>query len=200
MADYMSAHRTSYFRVTDETAYADLCKGLIGVDEFFSEEKPEGLYHGFGGFQTAQYTTPPSQHPNIIKRLAENKPICTLTHTSPPYANEDTCTFNPLTDEELKNIDEFDDLYDENGKCIYSRWDDIADLDDKDSFIPKLQKILHPDDAFVYIEAGHEKLRYIEGSAVVATRDNMRYTSLDGIINSSIKEFLGENASVKYTY
>jgi hypothetical protein len=105
-----------------------------------------------------------------------------------------------LTEEELKNIDEFDDLYDENGKCIYSRWDDIADLDDKDSFISKLQKILHPDDAFVYIEAGHEKLRYIEGSAVVATRDNMRYTSLDGIINSSIKEFLGENASVKYTY
>lgn len=200
MADYISTHRTSYFRVTDEAAYAELCKGLIGVDEFFSEEKPEGLYHGFGGFQTAQYAIPPSQHPDVVKRLDENRPICTCIHTSPPYTNGNTCTFNPLTEEELKNIDKFDDLYDENGNCIYDRWYDIADLDDEDSFIPKLQKILHPDDAFVYIEVGHEKLRYINGSAVVATRDNMKYTSLDGIINSSIKEFLGENASVKYTY
>ena len=200
MANYISTHRTSYFRVTDEEAYEKLCKGLTGVDEFFSEEKPDGLYHGFGGFQTAEYSIPPSQHPDVIELLNTNKPICICARKNPPYTDEKECTFNPLTKEQLKDIDKFDELYNENGICIYSRWDDIADLAVDDSFVSKLQKILHPDDAFIYIEAGHENLRYVSGSAVIATRDNMKYTSLDEVISSSIKEFLGKNASVKYTY
>ena len=202
MADYVSAHRTSYFRVTDEDAYEKLCKGLVGVDEFFSKEKPDGLYHGFGGFQPAQYSIPPSQNDEIIKRLKENKPIYKIRyHKGAPYGAKAAYDLLPLTPEELTKIDsDFDELYDENGKCIYERWDDIADLDSDDGFISKLQRLLHPDDAFVYIESGHEKLRYVSGSTIIATRDNMKYMSLDGIIESTIKEFLGDDKSTEYTY
>ena len=53
-----------------------------------------------------------------------------------------------------------------------------------DQFLTELQKILPSDEAFIYMEAGNEKLRYIEGFSVVVTKDNIE--SID-IRNEALK-------------
>lgn len=41
---------------------------------------------------------------------------------------------------------------------------------DFDGFLAELQKILPDDEAFIYTECGHEKLRYITGFSIVVTK------------------------------
>ena len=52
--------------------------------------------------------------------------------------------------------------------------EDDEDYDyDFDSFLEELQKILHDDEAFIYTECGHEKLRYISGISIVVTKNKI---------------------------
>lgn len=44
---------------------------------------------------------------------------------------------------------------------------------DFDSFLAELQKILPEDEAFIYTECGHEKLRYITGFSIVVTKNKI---------------------------
>ena len=51
--------------------------------------------------------------------------------------------------------------------------DDESDDDydyDFDGFLEELQKILPEDEAFIYMESGHEKLRYVTGISIVVTK------------------------------
>lgn len=57
--------------------------------------------------------------------------------------------------------------------------EDDEDYDyDFDGFLAELQKILPDDEAFIYTECGHEKLRYIGGFSVVVTKDNIDSISM----------------------
>ena len=57
MANYISAYRTNYFRVTDEDKYNELIKKLSGEDfELFDKTAEDGtVYHGFGGYGGIAY-------------------------------------------------------------------------------------------------------------------------------------------------
>jgi hypothetical protein len=44
---------------------------------------------------------------------------------------------------------------------------------DFDLFLKELQKILPENEAFIYMESGHEKLRYITGLSIVVTNDKI---------------------------
>ena len=51
-------------------------------------------------------------------------------------------------------------------------YEDNFDFDlDFDAFLKEIQQILPDDEAFIYMETGHEKLRYVTGHAVVATKN-----------------------------
>lgn len=62
--------------------------------------------------------------------------------------------------------------------------EDFDDDYDFDQFLTELQKILPDDEAFIYMEAGHEKLCYINGFSIVVTKDNIEYV---GIRNGAIE-------------
>lgn len=67
---------------------------------------------------------------------------------------------------------------------------------DFDYFTNELQKILPVDEAFIYQETGHEKLRYLEGCAIVVTSKEVRGQHLSTWVKDTVKELLGENNKV----
>lgn len=57
MANYMTASRTNYFRVTDEDKYSKLFNRLISEDTIddFTETKDGVIYHAFGCYGSIFY-------------------------------------------------------------------------------------------------------------------------------------------------
>lgn len=56
--------------------------------------------------------------------------------------------------------------------------DPINDESNLDYFLDELQKILPEDEAFIYTEAGHDKLRYITGASLVLTSKSIDWIDL----------------------
>ena len=73
--------------------------------------------------------------------------------------------------------------------------------DDFDWFISELQKILPDDEAFIFFEAGHEKLNYVNGYTTIVTRSNIENISLEGEAIETAKKLLGnETFETKTSY
>jgi len=76
-------------------------------------------------------------------------------------------------------------------------YEETEDFDyDFDIFLHELQKILPDDEAFIYIESGHEKLRYVDGCAVVVTSREIKNKCLISWTEDTVKELLGEDNTV----
>ena len=56
--------------------------------------------------------------------------------------------------------------------------DEENSYSDIDIFITKLQDILPDDEAFIYVESGHENLRAVTGYYIVATKKEIRYGNM----------------------
>lgn len=73
--------------------------------------------------------------------------------------------------------------------------------DDFNWFISELQKILPDDEAFIFFEAGHEKLNYVSGYATIVTRSNIENISLEGEAIEVAKKLLrNETFETKTSY
>ena len=71
---------------------------------------------------------------------------------------------------------------------------------DFDKFLQELQKILPDDEAFIYFEAGNEKLKYVTGIAIVCTSKEIKSMSLESWAVNQAKELLGEDFTTKTSY
>lgn len=66
--------------------------------------------------------------------------------------------------------------------------------DDMDWFVTELKKILPADEAFILMEVGYEKLRYLTGWAMVATRDKpTEYINLPNSAVDAARKLLGDD-------
>ena len=74
--------------------------------------------------------------------------------------------------------------------------DDGESNDGFDFFLEELQQILPDDEAFVYQEIGHEKLRYVTGGAVVVTSKVIKQLGLDTLVKDTIETLLGSGNTV----
>lgn len=89
-----------------------------------------------------------------------------------------------------------------HGFGAYASIDYQVDLENEESefdfdcFVKELQKILPEDEAFIYQETGHEKLRYSEGCAIVATYKEVRGECLSSWAKDTVIELFGENNKV----
>ena len=188
MANYYCTARTSYFRVTDEEKFKDIMN-TVSAEETWNDVSTnpktgeQEIYHGFGSYESIDFYIPLSANEPEIKSI--------LDAGGKVY---------DANGKEVKkeDIPKEKELFDENGNIIISVWDN----DGFDDFLKKIQSIIHPEDAFVLLEVGHEKLRYITGYACIVTRKEIRQINLDSYINENLKEMLGEELSkkVKYTY
>lgn len=71
---------------------------------------------------------------------------------------------------------------------------------DFDEFITELQKILPDDEAFIYMEAGNEKLRYVTGFVMVVTKNEIKSMSLASWAKEQAKLLLGDDFETKTEY
>lgn len=61
-----------------------------------------------------------------------------------------------------------------------SEYEDDDDWPTLEDFFDELSKIIRKGDACIYMEGGHEKLRYVTGEVYVVTRDNVMFEDLEG--------------------
>lgn len=183
MSDYTATCRTNYFRVMDEELYQSLIACVNGIG--FQDISRNGV-HGFGSYGELSVRIPPSKlltRKNLRKAIADDA----------VYADDGTHV-------DLKDIDDTDSypvLQDKNGNKLYDfDWDGVTIED----FVEELRMNLPAGECFVYLEAGHEKLKYIMGKALVATKDKVEYFSLNDIIDRKITELLGPDAHTVYEY
>ena len=89
-----------------------------------------------------------------------------------------------------------------HGFGSYGSIDFMTDADEYnfDEFIKKLQSILPEDEAFMFFEAGHEKLRYVCGYCVVVTNKEVRSLSIDDYALTVAKQLLGDDFTTKIDY
>lgn len=72
---------------------------------------------------------------------------------------------------------------------------------DFNTFLNKLQKILPDDEVFIYMEAGHEKLRYVSGYVIVMTNKECKSMSLNAWARQQAKQMLNnDNFETQMTY
>ena len=71
---------------------------------------------------------------------------------------------------------------------------------DFDEFIKELKKILPDDEAFIYMESGYEKLRYVTGFVLVITNKETKSMSLDTWAKEQAKLLLGDDFETKTQY
>lgn len=179
MANYESTSRTNYFHVTDEARYQKLISHLCGTSiETFDETEEDGrILHGFGAYGSVDFTIPPSLDKYVIPFIENN---AVFDENGKTITRED--------------IDKYDEIFDVDENSIYE--EDI----NFDVFVKELQKILPDNEVFVYMESGSEKLRYVSGYAIIASKTQTKNTDLDSFVEASVKELLGQDASTKYTY
>lgn len=68
--------------------------------------------------------------------------------------------------------------------------DDEIDDDSYDRFTDELQKCVAENDAVIIMEAGHEKLRYITGSAFIITTSGTKYLNMETIALDATEKLL----------
>lgn len=84
-----------------------------------------------------------------------------------------------------------------HGFEVYSLIDYEVDGEyDFDIFLEELQKILPKEEAFIYQDVGNEKLRYIEGSAIVLTAEGCQIMNITEWIENSLAEMINNDGAV----
>ena len=58
-------------------------------------------------------------------------------------------------------------------------------------FLKELQKILPDDEAFIFMESGYEKLRYVTGVAIVVTNKEIRSNNISNWAIDEARDMLG---------
>lgn len=70
-----------------------------------------------------------------------------------------------------------------------------------EKMVNELQKVLHPEDAIIIVEAGYEKLRYVGGNTTIITSAKIEYKDVWNDAINKAKEMLNNNEySADYTY
>jgi len=75
------------------------------------------------------------------------------------------------------------DILDENG-------DYVGETDPLD-VVSEIQKLLPDGEVFIAYEVGHERLRYVTGSATVATNKEVKYLDLQSLANELATKMSG---------
>ena len=61
---------------------------------------------------------------------------------------------------------------------------------DYDAFLDELQKHIADDDAVIIMEGGHEKLRYVVGSATIVTSKTVEYLGIKELAEKRVRRLL----------
>jgi len=184
MANYETVYKTNYFHVTDEDKYRALMAGFCGEDfnELASRAKDGSVMHGFGGYNGVNYYIPASSSLKVKKLREEGAQLL----------DEDG---NPLSEERLDEAENIFIRQENSLRHVWSRFEEDPDIYD---FAKEIQELLPASECFIFMEVGNEKIRYLSGYALVATRDQIKEFNLQDLVEEAAKEMLNgvTNASI----
>ena len=166
MADYIAYGRTNEFCVTDEEKFKKLLKGFpSGTQIDISIDDHNVIRHFIGSLNgPLEWYKAASDVPDIKEMIINETDFYDRNGELIPAGTD---------------LDNCEELYDKDGNLLFDRFDPDDGDCDLTNFVKKLQNILPPKEAFVYIEAGHERLRYVGGYAIFATNCNIESTSFE---------------------
>ena len=78
--------------------------------------------------------------------------------------------------------------------------DNEIDDDSYDRFTDGLQKCVSENDAVIIMESGHEKLRYVTGSAFIITSNDTKYLDVETLALEAIKKMVGTEFVTRMDY
>ena len=78
--------------------------------------------------------------------------------------------------------------------------DDEIDDDSYDRFTDELQKCVAENDAVIIMESGHEKLRYVTGSAFIITSSATKYLDMETVALDATEKMLGTEFVTRMNY
>ena len=212
MANYTCTYRTNYFQVTDETMYQKIMSRVSAEDLRDLSEDDKHCFGGYGGFSYDNNAVSVYDVPEICQKYA-GKEDCFVSCTTENGLRK----WQMYTREGNVVVPSEDLLYTEEGVLL--AWDELSDyfklytkdgtlfwekqdIDDCefDNFLSDIQAILPDGECFVYIESGNEKLRVVDGCAIVVTKDDIQSVGLCTFVSDKVKEMLGQEAETQYTY
>ena len=166
MADYIAYGRTNEFCVTDETVFKKLLRGFpSGTITDVNVDDHNNVRHFIGSLNgPLEWFSPASDIPEIKEMIVNEADFYDKNGELIPEGTD---------------FDDCNELYDKDGHLIFDRFDPDDPDTDIMGFVKRLQDILPPDEAFVYVESGHEMLRYVGGYELFATRSNIESTSFE---------------------
>lgn len=112
--------------------------------------------------------------------------------------------FNHLVSEDF-----IEDFTEERDGVLYHGFGTYGSIDykaaeendsDFDTFLKEIQTILPEDEAFIYTEVGHEKLRCVTGVSIVYTNTELKSMSLSSWALNQAKQILGEDFSTQMDF
>ena len=77
---------------------------------------------------------------------------------------------------------------------------DDAGADGFDEFCERLREVLPEDEAFTYLEAGHENLRYLIGGFTVVTKETVRWGNISDLAVREAKDILGSGFETRLIF
>lgn len=78
--------------------------------------------------------------------------------------------------------------------------DDEIDDDSYDRFTDELQKCVAENDAVIIMESGHEKLRYVTGSAFIITSNDTKYLDVETLALEATEKMVGTEFVTRMDY
>lgn len=78
--------------------------------------------------------------------------------------------------------------------------DNEIDDDSYDRFTDELQKCVAENDAVIIMESGHEKLRYVTGSAFIITSSATKYLDMETVALDATEKMLGTEFVTRMNY
>lgn len=171
-SEYVS--RTNYFHVTDEKKFNQLANGVTGM---IVRDSKDNTMYAFLADESMEWHAPASMSGEIFEEGN--------------IFDEDG---NPI---DIEKIDDYEQIYDADGDCIFDRREGDNEWD---KFTEELIKLIPENECFVYMHSGHEGHRYVDGFAQVVTHKGTKSVNLFSFVDNTVKEFLGPDATTKYTY
>lgn len=78
--------------------------------------------------------------------------------------------------------------------------DGKIDDDSYDRFTDELQKCVAENDAVIIMESGHEKLRYVTGSAFIITSNDTKYLDVETLALEATEKMIGTEFVTRMDY
>lgn len=164
--------KTNKFHVTDMDKFKSFIKGLRGPFLKVCYDKTDPNAVQIFADDSMEWLGLPSMEPAFMEKIKGK-----------------SCYDDDGNEVPLKDIDNYDYLYDVNGDLIYDK-ESPSNAATFDDFLRLIQSVLPDKECFVYMEVAFEGYRDFTGVAIVATNKDIESCNIYDFVNKTAKKLI----------